>query len=78
MKIGPIPPHTFLLWSLRTITVLAFAHKNYNFYLLLHITFKFGALNLKEEEEVRMSEKSDWTKKFKLKEGGMKTAPRNS
>ena len=35
-------------------TVLALAHKNYNFYLSLHITIKFGALTIKEEEEVRI------------------------
>jgi hypothetical protein len=50
---------------------------------LLHITFKFGALNLKEEEEVRVSENEFLRrliepKKNKLKDGGMKPAPRNS
>jgi hypothetical protein len=50
---------------------------------LLHITFKFDALNLKEEEEVRMSENGllrrlNELKKNKSKDGGMKTAQRNS
>jgi hypothetical protein len=51
--------------------------------LLLYLTLKFRALNLKEKEEVRMSENEllrrlTEYKKNKSKDGGMKTAPRNS
>jgi hypothetical protein len=49
---------------------------------LLYLTLKFRALNLKEEEEVRMSENGlirglTESKKNKSKDGGMNTAPIN-